>query len=127
MSWRTWTYQKLVDVMGADAVFAGGSITVVPEIRPMVVYRLQNVDPLLRDNEQPVTTGTNLEVWVYDEPGSYDLIDVKIKAIREALVGQVALPGKTVCRWLGDSGELADDEWKAIVRNSAYQLIGEGS
>ena len=105
-------------------VRAGGSITEPPEGFPFIVYRLQDKTARLKDDMLPVRTQQFCEVWVYDEPGSYDRIDTIIQLLRDELCGVVAQPGKVACEWSGDSGELADDAWKAIVRNTTFQLIG---
>lgn len=72
----------------------------------------------------PLRSSQFAEVWVYDEPGSYDRIDTIIDLLHGELVGPVPEPGKVSCEWAGDSGELADDQMKAIVRNATFQLIG---
>lgn len=132
MSWRNWIYGKLttapIDALVAPAsVFAGGSITVAPETKPFVIYRIGANAPRLRDGGSPVATARFAEVWVYDDPGAYDRIDSILGTIRGQLVGPVPEPDKTCCEWIGDSGELADDALGAITRNSVFQLIGGGS
>jgi hypothetical protein len=89
-----------------------------------MIYRLQSKQPILRDDERAVTTFDGLEVWVYDEPGSYDRIEELLEEIRVELEGQISVPGAIACSWQGDSVELSDDQMKAIVKNSTYRLVG---
>lgn len=129
MSWRNWMFGRLTASPIATqvpngSVFSGGSITTPPEDFPFIVYRLQDKVARIKDDSVPQAVSQFAEVWVYDEPGSYDRIDTIIQLVRSELVGPVASPGKTCCEWSGDSGELADDEWKAITRNATFQLIG---
>ena len=95
-----------------------------PTVKPYIVYRLQSTTPALKDDSKPVRQTTIAEVWAYDDAGAYDRIDDILAEVRANLVGQVSEPGKTCCEWSGDSGELADDEMKAITRNSTFLLVG---
>lgn len=127
MNWRTWVYPNLCNVLPATSVFAGGALTEVPEVRPFFVYRIQAKNAALRDDQVDVAHVCNLEVWVYDNPGSYDAIEALIEGVKTELVGQVASEGAIACSWQGDSGELADDELKAIMKISNYRLVGGGA
>lgn len=124
MNWRTWVYPKLVNVLPAAQVFAGGALAEVPAVRPFIVYRLNNKTAAMRDNDRAIATFDVLDVWVYDNPGSYDRIETTLEAVKVQLVGQVASVGAIACSWQGDSGELADDALKAITKNSTYRLVG---
>lgn len=69
-----------------------------------------------------------LTVWVYDEPGDYRRIDRMIVDIRHLIIGTVAQEvgdGLYVSevRWTGDSQDLYDDVYKAILRTTSYEVI----
>jgi hypothetical protein len=113
-------------VNGDSNVHSGGSLTVPPASKPYIVYRLQATTPNLKDASVAVRQTTIAEVWAYDDPGAYDRIDSILADVRARLVGPVAEVGKVCCEWSGDSGELSDDEMKAITRNSTFLLIGGG-
>jgi len=124
VSWRSWIFPKLELVVGTGNVRSGGSLTIPPATKPYIVYRLQTATPNLKDASVAVRQTTLAEVWAYDDGGSYDRIDEILAEVRASLVGPVAEVGKVCCEWSGDSGELADDEMKAITRNSTFLLIG---
>lgn len=130
MNWRAWIFPKLQAAslsVPASSVFAGGSLTGAPASRPFIIYRLQGTDPLLRDDMDAVSSSTFAEVWVYDEPGSYDRIDAILTDVVASLSGAVASPGAVACQWQGNSPELSDDDLKAITRNATFRLIGATS
>lgn len=77
----------------------------------------------------------NAEVWVYDNPGSYELIDQVGRLVRAALLNApprsfLGSDGKLL--WLNavefvtESGDLFDDQWRAAVRNQGFRLTGSG-
>lgn len=132
MNWRLDTFTKLQTVMVANghpasSVFAGGALSGAPAERPFIIYRLQEVTPELRDADDVIASSQNAEVWVYDEPGSYDRIDAILTDVVSALSGVVAEPGAVCATWQGNSPELSDDEMKAITRNASFRLIGATS
>ena len=124
MTWREWIFPKLALSVGVSNVHSGGSLTIPPAVKPYIVYRLQARTPMLKDDSEAVKLSTVAEIWAYDDAGSYDRIDEILTEVRAQLVGQVSEPGKTCCEWSGDSGELFDDQMKAITRNSTFLLIG---
>lgn len=76
-----------------------------------------------------------VEVWVYDQPGSYEVIDQVNRLIRTALLAAAprSFTGSDLRRiWLnsvefqGESGDLFDDQWRAAVRNQFFRLAGSG-
>lgn len=127
IDWRQWAYDKLVACAAPIPVHAGGSINGPLPALPALVYRLQSKEPRLRDGEDVVASVQTLEVWAYDEPGSYDRIDNLLANARQWLTQDIAEEGAVACSWTGDSPELSDDAMKAIVRNSTFRLIGATS
>lgn len=133
MDWRLWlhgmltTSPALTALIPAPSVFAAGSVDVNPDAKPFVIFRLQATAPSLRGDGKAVVANRIAEVWSYAEPGSYVGVDAYLSALRAVLDGPVAMPGAHTCQWLGDSQELADDEYNAAVRFGTYQLIGAGT
>jgi hypothetical protein len=75
------------------------------------------------------TTGScDLQVWVHDEPGSYDTIDAAIRRLKSVLPAVEGVTDGTeyvACiRWEDESGELADDIRRTITRNIRFTVIG---
>jgi hypothetical protein len=72
-----------------------------------------------------------LEIWVHDEPGSYGTINSVIADLRGTLDGVVHhgdSDGNELMSadWVSDSGDLYDPGYRTIVRNTSYNLIGQG-
>lgn len=146
MNWRQWLYVKLATSsellakVSLDNIAAAGSIEGAPKERPFILIRVGDETPELRDNAVAIATSRTASIWVYDEPGSYDLIDEIIDIIKSILQCEVersldatSVPtiedtvffsGGTQSIWENDSLELADDVWSAITRNTNYRLVG---
>lgn len=60
---------------------------------------------------------TNVEIWVYDEPGSFTRIEAILDVTMALVPTIVGL--KSIFR--GVSGELPDDEMKAFTKNVVYE------
>jgi hypothetical protein len=131
VNWRLWIYGlltgnvTLTTQIPALSVFAGGALTNSPEEERFVIYRLQTEDPLLNGDDAPAATGRMAEVWVYGPTGQYDDIDDYLKTLRGVLNTPVIGDGGVACRWLGDSPELFDSEFKRAVRYGTYRLVGK--
>lgn len=101
---------------GVGGVKAGSSLTGRESERPFVIYRCQEVFSALRGDDEPQVLHTNVEIWVYDEPGSFSLIE-DILVVTMALVPTIP---NLRAEFRGLSGELPDDEMKAITKNVVY-------
>lgn len=131
MDWRTWVHSKLTTEPSATALLAvvpldgikgAGSLTGSPKEKPFIIPRF---GPKLRRNpEGPYSV--SVSIWVHDEPGSYLRIEQAIGLIKPLLEGPVAMAGAVSCEWAGDSGDLADDGFGTIVRNTSFILVGNG-
>jgi hypothetical protein len=97
---------------------AAGSLTGKVALRPFAVYRIQEASPQLRGDDATARRQNILQVWVYDEPGSYARIEDILRLVEAQLVQATTIR----CVWIGDSGELPDEEQKAIVKNSSYAI-----
>lgn len=86
--------------------------------RPYVVYRMQDELPTLNGDDRNERSTTIVQVWAYDDPGSY----VKIEAILKVVRGLFENAAGLRARWAGDSVELADDEQKAITKNASFEV-----
>lgn len=129
MDWRTWAYESLLaspfaDVVPEDRLYAGGSLTGAPDVKPWVELAFGILVPELTDGGEPIATSQTLVVWAYDDPGTYETIDNILGLARDALIGPVVKPGAHFCSWQGDSVELANDVYKAITRNATFRLTG---
>jgi len=130
MTPRQWLYNRLTQrtaltaLVPADAIHAGGSLLSSPSQRPFVIYRVGSEDPLLTGDDRAVATGLRADVWVYDEPGSYQGIEAYLEALRSEISADApTVAGGYNVRWLGNSEELADDTFKASVKVATFQLV----
>lgn len=130
--WRVWLFDRLrlnaplTTLLPAVNMFGAGSLTVAPEVKPFMVIRLEPEQP----GPYPGSNRARATLWVHDEPGDYMRIDAVLKAAKTALVGaaQVAPAagvGAIACAWRGNSSDLSDPDYKTIMRNSTYDLIGK--
>lgn len=123
VNWRAWMYSALVNspmVVAAapGGIHGGGSLTAVPSSKPFVVLRVGGV---ARVPGMPVW-GTQAVVWAHDAPGSYTRIDRLLADVRGQLSSFGLLVNTWSPLWQGDSGDLADDDWDTIARNSSYLM-----
>lgn len=134
MNWRKWLYEQLVSasavttLVPVPSIMAAGSLEGSPKNRPFILIRVGDEIPEMRDGGIPVASSRSAAIWVYDEPGSYDLIDDILAAVRRTLTGPLpsfsGYPSGITAEWSGDSIELADDMLSAITRNGTYRLVG---
>lgn len=76
---------------------------------------------------RPVFTAARsreLTVWAHDEGGDYSRIDAILERVRQILVGIVHQGGISQVEWSGASGDLYDDGFRTITRNSGFRVIG---
>jgi len=104
--------------------FAVGNVEEHPT-RPFAVIRWTgSAQGIPQANHGP----EGVQIWVHDEPGSYDSIDAVIKRIKVVLSGILGVTSGTehvACsRWEADSGELSDAERGTIVRNTQWRVVG---
>ena len=112
------TYAPLTALLaeGANGVKAGGSIIGRIDLRPFLIYRCQEVRPVLRGDDFVHVDHTNVEVWAYDEPGSF----TRIEDILRVIVAHVPTIVGLKAEYRGMSGELPDDDQKAITKNVVF-------
>jgi hypothetical protein len=130
-TWRQWIYAQLTGtpeltaIVPADRVKAAGSLTGSPPSHPFVLYRIGGQVPRINAADRPFIADQDAQVWVYDEPGSYNRIESYLDWLRRELPGQVvAVEGAHACVWQGTSGELADDEFKSAVKFATFKFVG---
>jgi len=123
INWRSWVWDRLSSAGALPTLipsqFGGGSVPNNPK-KPFMVIQISSKEPEFRDGDAPLNHRQILNVWVYDEPGSYKRIDTALGLVRDALVGR----DDRICVWTGDSGDLADDTYGAITRYATFQLTG---
>lgn len=112
---------QALGVNGPDHVWAAGSFD-GPQPTPFIVTRWGNtsrgIGPV---NSRPLT------VYVHDDHGSYDRINEIIKRVRTIMIG-LAASGQSAnwiidVTWNGDSDDLADDTYKTLMRNAAFNVV----
>lgn len=101
---------------GAAGVRAGGSVTGRIPLRPFIIYRIQEMFSALKGDDADLVTHTNVEIWVYDEPGSFTRIEDTLAVIMGLMPNIAGLKAQ----FRGVSGELPDDDQKAITKNVVY-------
>lgn len=139
-AWRLWTFRKLKEIVTVlpppltvpqTRVMAGGALDGPPASRPYVIYRFLDEGVQIKDDSRPVAKDQIVQVWVYDDPGSYDRIDSIMDALESGMPGPVVqhadYTGCIAVNWNGRGPELFDDEMKAITRFALLSLIGRGS
>lgn len=131
VDWRSWSYARLggsleLAIVGVPigSIYGAGSLEGKPASMPFIVITFGEELADIRDDGVPTVASQYMTLWAHDEPGDYLRIDAVLEACKLALVGQVAVPGGIVARWEGNSGDLSDDRYGTIVRNSEYRLIG---
>jgi hypothetical protein len=105
-----------------------GSLDVAPP-RPFGTYRLRLSSRGV--TSQSVSREVGLEVWIYDDPGSYLRIDGilnEVEAALKAVLHASAAEGESISqtRWESRSPDLNDDGLRAITRMTSFTLIGKG-
>lgn len=70
----------------------------------------------------------SLEVWVYDEPGSYVRINKVIDIVKQILTENVDVVDDdggrfSQARWMSTSRELYDDIYKRITRFATFNVV----
>ena len=124
---REWFYNRLVAAtsLPPGSVIAGGALTGSPAEDRFIVYRMHETTPVFQDNDRPEVESQLVQVWIYDQAGSYDWIDQELETLRDGLTGQIVQEANGIaCRWTGTSSELADDELNRIVRNGQLLITG---
>lgn len=131
MDWRSWAYQTLIDATGLMAlsspspeVFGAGSMEGTPTHKPFIVVMFGQELPDMYDGDVASVVSQYMTLWFHDDPGDYLRIGRMQQEAQLAIVGPVAQSGAIIARWESNSGDLSDDTYGTIVRNSEYRLIG---
>lgn len=133
MDWRTWAYDRLrldatilADVP-AGSIYGGGSLTGAPSSRPFIIISFGTNLPEINDADVPVATSQRATIYVHDTPGDYLRIGRILRNVRTVLAGNVTgmSSGGILGTWEGDSGDLADDLFKTIMRFGEYRFAGK--
>jgi diadenosine tetraphosphatase ApaH/serine/threonine PP2A family protein phosphatase len=130
MNWREWVFNRLsqnstfTSIVPIESIYGSGSIEQTPSQKPFIVLTFGVEQVELSDGEQPSATSQYFTLWAHDNPGDYQRLDQILSASRMALVGPVVGAGAICAKWMGDSGDIADDTYGTIVRNSEYRLVG---
>jgi hypothetical protein len=106
-------------------VLQGSVVDSQPDF-PFIVHRYRITVPTPSGRGMP-----GLEVWFYDEPGSYLRIDKALKDFRNYLVAvsDRRSGGEHISQieWAGDSPDLPAEEYGGITRSASFNVIGGSS
>lgn len=107
-------------------IIQGSNLTEQPPF-PFLIHKLTITAATPSRRGKP-----GLEVWVYDEPGSYLRIDAILRAVRNRLApGPHTLTDGSehiaVVDWTNDSPDLPAEEFHGITRMCAFNLVGRSA
>lgn len=117
---RLTTHIPLTDRIPVTQMYGSGSVSGNPSTKPFLTLNFGSTAPELNDGDVVAHESQFFSVWVYDEPGSYSLIDECLAVVRAALCGR----DDVICLFQGDSTDLADEDYGALTKNSTYKLVG---
>lgn len=95
---------------------------------------------VIRWEDMPTTTlgsarsfgPQNLTVWLHDRDRTYDRVNLglrRVKFLLDQVLHVQGLDGWTItqCDWQGDSGDLWDDGYQTVTRNTSYRIVARPS
>lgn len=113
MNSRAWVFETLTASADVTAlvpqsnIFSSSGLTAVgnvPATKPFIIYKFNSTD-----RPFPGAQTEEMQVWVYDDPGSYVRIDTILRRVIGTLDTPIVLPDGVCSRWIGNSGDLIDD------------------
>lgn len=104
-----------------DHVWAAGALD-GPQPTPFMVIRWGNTNRGIG----PVNSA-ECTLYVHDDPGDYGRINDILHRSRQVMLA-LAASGATAnwiidVQWQGDSGDLADDVYKTVMRNGSFNVV----
>lgn len=129
---RKTIYSILTTDMSTEMVPGGwhqhGSLDQAP-VRPFGTYRLRLSGSSVTSHSASREVG--LELWVHDDPGSYNRIDGilnELDTVFLAVVHRSAAEGESISqtKWDSRSPDLNDDGLRTITKMTSFTLIGKG-
>lgn len=131
MSRQQWVYEKLINMapltalLPAVRIVASGSIGSPPAARPFMQVRYLPSTIEIRDNGSVRSFKEIVQFWVYDEEGSYSLINEILDVVEDNFPGPVeGEPTIGHIDWNGLGPEQFDDDLKALVRWGSATIVG---
>lgn len=109
-------------ILQASSVDSG--LVQIPEL-PFIIHRFSLSARTPSNRGRP-----SLDVWVYDAPGSYQLIDETLRKVRAAFLAiadmrtEDGLEHIATVDWVNDSSDLPAEEYSGITRMAAFVLVG---
>lgn len=133
MDWRTWAYQRIVaDVniladVPEDSIYAASALDGAPANRPFIIVAFGSVSPELYDADAPVAVSKRGTVYVHDNPGDYLRIERVLENVRKLFAGTTdgMADGGIMALWEGESGDLADELFRTIMRYGELRFVGK--
>lgn len=109
--------------LGIDTnhAWASGSVE-GPQPAPFIVIKWGNTSKGIG----PINTAP-VQIFVHDDIGDYGVINSILLRVRAVMTG-LAAHGYAAnwiieVDWLGDSGDLADDTYKTLMRNAEFNVV----
>lgn len=116
------TTPELTALVPAEAWFWRSSVPDTPKDRWAVLSGSGT------QRRGPGSRSMTLSVWVYDQRGSYAMINNALDAVEAIMkeVLQYEFGGERVAeaRWLARSADLYDDLWRANTIYTDFELVG---
>jgi hypothetical protein len=107
--------------INVDHTWAAGALD-GPQPTPFMVIRWGNTNRGIG----PVNS-SECTLYVHDDPGDYGRISAilsRARAVMSALAASgVAANWIIDVQWQGDSGDLADDVYKTVMRNGSFNVV----
>lgn len=110
-------------IVATGCAVYGFHSTEIPGPRPFLIPRWDLENAAFADRGS-----RRLTVWIYDDGADFTRIDLIAERVKALLSGAVHVTGAdgyilTQATWRGDSGDLFDDSYGAIMRNSEFDVV----
>jgi hypothetical protein len=114
----------------AAAVFASNAADDPPE--QFVVIRWEDMPSASLGGHDRSFGPQIITVWFHDHDRTYEKVSAGIDRVKAILDAAIHVPGVdgwtiTQCDWQGDSGDLWDDGYRTVTRNTSYRIVARPS
>lgn len=112
----------LAGQVDADRIMPTGSVDTPSGDAPFVIIKWEESTAVFGS-----VGPTNVDIWFYDFQRTYSRIAPMMMACKNALIEAEHVSGTdgfalTSAKWLGDSPDLYDDMYKAVLRRATYRV-----
>lgn len=132
MNVHEWLHQSLSSNVSLVSKSKGGIMEAsymiqVPDAKPFIIHKLSGTSPLLSREENGPVRATPVQIYVHDEPGTYQRIADTLFEVQVALIGPPFLvpdADLVACRWEGDSSQIPEDpKTGTISQFSRFRIV----